>query len=48
MVVAVFVLWRLSNTKGKRWVYSSCLLGAAMYMPLLFFMGFVPGVPKLA
>ena len=48
MVVAVFALWRLSNTKGKRWVYSVCLLGAAMYMPLLFFMGFIPGVPKLA
>ena len=48
MVVAVFGLWKLSNTEGKRWVYSSCLLGAAIYMPLLFFMGFVPGVPKLA
>ncbi len=48
MVVAVFALWRLSNTRGKSWVYSRCLLGAAVYMPLLFFMGFVPGVPKLA
>jgi len=47
MASAVFGLWRLSNSKGKRWVYSACLLGTAMYMPLLFFCGFIPGIPKL-
>ena len=48
MVLSVFLLWKLSNEKGKRWVYSACLLGTALYMPWLFFAGFIPGVPKLA
>ena len=48
MVLSAFLLWRLGNIKGKRWVYSACLLGTAVYMPLLFFAGFIPGVPKLA
>ena len=48
MLLSVFGLWKLSNSKGKSWVYSGCLLGTAIYMPLLFFMGFIPGVPKLA
>ena len=47
MVISVFVLWKLTNTRGKRWVYSACLLGTALYMPLLFFLGFIPGIPKL-
>ena len=47
MVVSVALLWKLSNAKGKRWVYSYCLLGTALYLPLLFFAGFIPGVPKL-
>ena len=48
MGLSVFLLWKLSNSKGKRWVYSACLLGTAVYLPWLFFAGFVPGVPKLA
>ena len=48
MVLSVIVLWKLANTKGKRWVYSACLLGTAVYMPFLFFAGFIPGIPKLA
>ena len=48
MIVAVFVLWKLGNTKGKRWVYSVCLLGTAAILPILFFAGFIPGIPKLA
>ncbi len=48
MALSVFGLWRLSNTKGKAWVYSVCLLGSAVYLPLLFFAGFIPGIPKLA
>ncbi len=35
------------RTKGKRVVYLSCLLGAALYFPLLFFMGFIPVIPPL-
>ena len=48
MLLSAFALWRLANARGKRWVYSACLLATAIYMPLLFFAGFIPGVPKLA
>ena len=48
MVLSVFVLWKLANARGKQWVYSACLLGTAVYMPFLFFAGFIPGIPKLA
>ena len=47
-MLSVFVLWKLANSRGKQWVYSACLLGTAVYMPFLFFAGFIPGIPKLA
>ena len=48
MLLSAFVLWRLGNAKGKRWVYSLSLLSASVYLPLLFFAGFVPGVPQFS
>ena len=48
MVLSAFALWKLGDRKGKRWVYSACLLGTAVYMPFLFFAGFLPLAPKLA
>ncbi len=48
MVLSAFALWKLGNRKGKRWVYSACLLGTAVYMPFLAFAGFLPLAPKLA
>ena len=48
MVLSAFALWKLGDRKGKRWVYSACLLGTALYMPFLFFAGFLPLAPKLA
>ena len=47
MSVSVVLLWKLSNAMGKRWVYSACLLGSAIYLPFLYFAGFVPGIPPL-
>jgi len=47
MSVSVVLLWKLSNARGKRWVYSACLLGSAIYLPFLYFAGFVPGIPPL-
>lgn len=48
MAVGALVLWKLSDTKTKRWVYSLSLLGTAAYLPLFFFAGFIPGIPKTA
>ena len=47
MLPSVLILWRLGRVRGKKWVYSVCLLGSAVYLPLLFFTGFIPGVPPL-
>ena len=47
MSVGAFFLWRLSDTRTKRWVYSLSLLGTALFLPMLAFAGFIPGVPKL-
>jgi len=47
MSVSVVLLWKLSNARGKRWVYSACLLGSSIYLPFLYFAGFVPGIPPL-
>ena len=48
MLLSAMVLWRLGNSRGKRWVYSASLLGTAIVMPLLVFAGFVPVIPNLA
>ena len=47
MLLSAYLLWQLGKARGKRWVYSTSLLGSAILMPLLFFAGFIPGVPGL-
>ncbi len=39
--------YRLAVRRGKAWVYSAAMLVGSLYLPLLFFMGFLPGVDKL-
>lgn len=38
---------RLAMRHGKAWVYSRAMLFGAVYFPVLFFMGAVPGVPPI-
>ena len=40
--------YRLAMRRGKAWVYSAAMLLGAIYLPWIAFMGFVPGVDKLA
>lgn len=47
-MVALPVVYRLAVWRGKAWVYSQAMLVGALTFPLLFFMGFVPGVNRLA
>ena len=47
MALSAIALWRLGNTKGKRWVYSTSMLIGAGYLPFLFFLGMAPGIPVL-
>jgi GPH family glycoside/pentoside/hexuronide:cation symporter len=50
-IVAVLIslpfIYRLALWRGKAWVYSAAMLAGALAFPLLFFMGFVPGIDPL-
>jgi GPH family glycoside/pentoside/hexuronide:cation symporter len=47
LVVALIPMYYLSMRKGKAWVYSRAMLLGAVYLPWIFFMGFVPGVDRV-
>ena len=47
LLLSLPLLQRLALTWGKARVYARAMLLGAVYLPLLFFMGFVPGVPPL-
>jgi GPH family glycoside/pentoside/hexuronide:cation symporter len=40
-------MYRLAVRRGKAWAYSRAMLIAALYLPWLFFMGFLPGVGRV-
>jgi len=48
VLLSLPVVYRLALRRGKAWVYATTMLLGACDLPLLFFMGFVPGVPRLA
>ena len=41
-------VYRLSVARGKAWVYGTAMLLGALYLPTMFFMGFIPAIPKEA
>jgi GPH family glycoside/pentoside/hexuronide:cation symporter len=40
-------VYRLAVLRGKAWVYGTAMLLAAAYLPSMFFMGFIPAIPKV-
>jgi GPH family glycoside/pentoside/hexuronide:cation symporter len=44
LMLALIPMYFISAKKGKAWVYSLAMLIAGLYLPWLFFMGFVPGI----
>jgi GPH family glycoside/pentoside/hexuronide:cation symporter len=48
VLLSLPLVQRLALRRGKAYVYALCMLLGAGYFPLLFFMGFVPGVTPLA
>lgn len=48
VLLSLPAVYRLALRRGKSWVYSYSMLFGACYLPLLFFMGFLPGLPPLA
>jgi GPH family glycoside/pentoside/hexuronide:cation symporter len=46
-LVSLPLIYRLALWRGKAWVYSAAMLAGALAFPLLFFMGFVPGIDPL-
>ncbi len=47
LVLALPLIVRMARRQGKRRMYSLGMLFASAYFPLLFFVGFVPGIPAL-
>jgi GPH family glycoside/pentoside/hexuronide:cation symporter len=41
-------VYRLAILKGKAWVYGTAMLLGALYLPTMFFMGFIPVIPRVA
>jgi GPH family glycoside/pentoside/hexuronide:cation symporter len=48
LLLSLPLVQRLALRRGKAWVYAASMLFGALYFPLLFFMGFVPGLPTMA
>ena len=48
VILTLPLVYRLSVTRGKAWVYGTAMLLAAAYLPSMFFMGFIPAIPKVA
>jgi GPH family glycoside/pentoside/hexuronide:cation symporter len=48
VVACLPLIYRLSETRGKAWVYATAMLIGAVYMPFIAFAGYLPGIPQLA
>jgi GPH family glycoside/pentoside/hexuronide:cation symporter len=48
VILTLPFVYRLAVTRGKAWVYATAMLLGSLGFPLLFFMGFVPGVSVIA
>ncbi len=42
------LVYRLSIQRGKAWVYAAAMLAGAVYLPVIAFAGFIPGIPRFA
>jgi GPH family glycoside/pentoside/hexuronide:cation symporter len=47
VLVSLPFVYRLAILKGKAWVYGTAMLLGAIYLPTMFFMGFIPVIPKV-
>lgn len=46
LVLALPLIAMAARRRGKRWVYAAGMVYASFYFPLMFFVGFIPGIPK--
>ncbi|HXF51006.1 MAG TPA: MFS transporter [Dehalococcoidia bacterium] len=47
LLASVTLMSRVARAKGKRWTYGVSMLATGLGFPLMFFVGFIPGVPNL-
>jgi glycoside/pentoside/hexuronide:cation symporter, GPH family len=48
LLLAIPIFRRLATRHGKAWAYRAAMVWAASWFPMLYFAGFIPGVPDLA
>jgi len=46
VLVSLPFVYRLAMLRGKAWVYGTAMLLGALYLPTMFFMGFIPVIPR--
>lgn len=47
LLASVALMSRVARARGKRWTYGASMLATGLAFPLMFFVGFIPGVPNL-
>jgi GPH family glycoside/pentoside/hexuronide:cation symporter len=47
MLLSLPFVYRAATRLGKAWIYRRAMVLGGLYLPLLFFMGFIPGIPAL-
>jgi GPH family glycoside/pentoside/hexuronide:cation symporter len=47
VLFALPLVYRLAMLRGKAWVYGTAMLLGGLYLPTMFFMGFIPVIPKV-
>lgn len=48
LLASVPLMSRLAARRSKRWTYAAAMLVTGLVFPLMFFVGFLPAIPKLA
>jgi GPH family glycoside/pentoside/hexuronide:cation symporter len=47
VMLSLPLVYRLAVLRGKAWVYGTAMLLGGLYLPTMFFMGFIPAIPKV-
>ena len=48
VLICLPLIYRLSQRRGKAWVYAAAMLIGAVYLPFIAFAGYIPGLPRFA
>ncbi|MDY6876773.1 MAG: MFS transporter [Chloroflexota bacterium] len=47
MLLSLPLMSKLTRIRSKKWAYALAMLALVFYLPLMYFVGFLPGIPKI-